>query len=484
METVSRPTVELAGAGRAFGRLEALRAIGFSVRAGERVVVIGPSGAGKSTLLRLVNTSLAPTAGSVRVLGEEPARLSPRRLRALRSRIGTVYQQLLLVPQASVLENVLMGRLGTRPALALALAPLRSRERDRVRAVLDRVGIAPMLDERVDRLSGGEQQRVAVARVLHQEPDLIVADEPFASVDPRRSAEIIGLLVRAAEGRTLILSTHQLEPALPHFPRVVGLRAGRVLFDKAREDVSPEDLALLYQPEGATPSPEAARSFEPVARAAVPRATLLVGASTTPGEYLLPRILPDFVRAHPAVRLRLTVKDTAEVLADVLGGRLELGFVGSRREHPELHFEDFAEDEIVLVGAPGLEFVPPGPIAASLVARLPRVDREAGSATRAVVEAQLEAMGLGLDPGAAELEAGSVEALKAAVAAGVGVGFASRLSVAADVAAGRLRIVPVEGLHVARRFFVVWRRGTELPLAAQSFLAMARRAQAGGAAVA
>ena len=476
--------MELAGAGRAFGRYEALRGVGFSVRAGERVVVIGPSGAGKSTLLRLVNTSLAPTAGSVRVMGEDPARLSPRRLRALRARIGTVYQQLLLVPQASVLENVLMGRLGTRSALAVALAPLRSSERDRVRAVLDQVGIAAKLDERVDRLSGGEQQRVAVARVLHQEPDLIVADEPFASVDPRRSAEIIGLLVRAAEGRAFLLSTHQLEPALPHFPRVVGLRAGRLVFDRAREDVSPEDLALLYQPEGATPSPEEARVFEPAARGAVPRSTLLVGASTTPGEYLLPRLLPDFLRAHPAVRLRLTVKDTAEVLADILAGRLEMGFVGSRHDHPELHFEDFGEDEIVLVGAPGLEFVPPGPIAASLVTRLPRVDREAGSATREVVEAQMEAMGLALHPDAVELEAGSVEALKAAVSAGVGVGFASRLSVAADVAAGRLRIVPVEGLHVARRFFVVWRRGCELPLAAQSFLALARRIQAGGAAVA
>jgi phosphonate transport system ATP-binding protein len=484
METGSNPTVELAGAGRAFGRLEALREVGFTIRSGERVVVIGPSGAGKSTLLRLVNTSLSPTSGSIRVLGEEPGGLSPRRLRSLRSRIGTVYQQLLLVPQASVLENVLMGRLGTRPALAVALATLRSRERDGVRAVLERVGIAPKLDERVDRLSGGEQQRVAVARVLYQEPDLIVADEPFASVDPRRSAEIIGLLVRAAEGRTLLLSTHQLEPALPHFPRVVGLRAGRILFDKAREDVSPEDLALLYQPDGATPSPEAARPFELVPRGPVPRSTLLVGASTTPGEYLLPRMLPDFVRAHSAVHLRLTVKDTAEVLADILAGRLELGFVGSRHEHPELHFEDFGEDEIVLVGAPGLEFLPPGPVAPSLMARLPRVDREAGSATRAVVEAQLEAMGLGLDPEAAELEAGSVEALKAAVSAGVGVGFASRLSVEADVAAGRLRIVPVEGLHVARRFFAVWRRGVELPLAARSFLAMARRAQTGGAAVA
>ena len=483
METDSNPTVELAGAGRTFGRFEALRGVGFSVRAGERVVVIGPSGAGKSTLLRLVNTSLAPTEGSVRVLGDEPGRLSPRRLRALRARIGTVYQQLLLVPQASVLENVLMGRLGTRSALAVALAPLRARERERVRVVLDRVGIAEKLEERLDRLSGGEQQRVAVARVLYQEPEVIVADEPFASVDPRRSAEIIGLLVRVAEGRTLLLSTHQLEPALPHFPRVVGLRAGRVVFDKPRESVSPEDLALLYQPEGATPSPEPRRSFEPVSREAVPRAKLLVGASTTPGEYLLPRILPDFVRAHPAVHLRLTVKDTAEVLADILAGRLELGFVGSRSDHPDLRFEDFGEDEIVLVGAPGLAFVA-HPIAASVMARLPRVDREAGSATREVVEAQLEAMGLALDPAAARLEAGSVEALKAAVSAGVGVGFASRLSVAADVAAGRLRIVPVEGLHVARRFFAVWRRASTLSLAARSFLALARQAQAGGAAVA
>jgi phosphonate transport system ATP-binding protein len=237
----------LCDAARSFGRLAALRGVDASVCEGARVAVIGPSGAGKSTLLRLAAGSLFASSGSVRVLGQDPSSLSPRRLRTLRSRVGVVYQQLLLVPQASVLENVLLGRVGTRGVLSLALAALRRRERDRVAELLARVGIDSRLDERVDRLSGGEQQRVAVARVLWQEPELLLADEPFSSVDPERSAAVLALLLEAARGRTLLLSTHQLDPVLPHFDRFLGLREGRLVFDLPREGVTPERLAALYR---------------------------------------------------------------------------------------------------------------------------------------------------------------------------------------------------------------------------------------------
>jgi phosphonate transport system ATP-binding protein len=473
------PAFELDGVGVRFGPVAALDGVSLAVRPGERVAIVGPSGAGKSTLLAVLNTSIAPSAGRVRVLGEEPRRLAPARLRALRARVGTVYQLLHLVPQASVLENVLMGALGRRGALGLALAPLRGAERSAVAAVLAEVGLDGRLHQRVDRLSGGEQQRVAVARVLYQGPEAIVADEPFASVDPRRAAAIVELLVRAARGRALVLSTHQLDPVLPHFPRVVGLRGGRVLFDRRREELTADDLGRLYQPEAATASPEPA---EPAPRlpSLLSRAPVLVGASTTPGEYLLPRLAAAFVRRHPEVHLRLTVKDTDEVLVDLAAGRVELGFVGSRRDDPSLHFEDFAEDEIVLVAAAGQRLVPPGPIPVEMLARLPRVEREPGSATRSVVEAQLEAMGAALDPEAVELEVSSVEALKAAVAAGLGVGFASRLSVEDELRSGALRLVPVEGLRVPRRFFAAWRRAEGLSEAARAFLAEARSGLDGG----
>jgi phosphonate transport system ATP-binding protein len=405
------------------------------------------------------------------------ASLSPARLRALRARVGTVYQQLHLVPQASVLENVLMGRLGRRSWLAVAAAPLRRAEREEVARVLDQVGIADKLHQRLDRLSGGEQQRAAVARVLYQDPDLIVADEPFSAVDPERSASVVRLLVEAARDRTLILSTHQLEPVFPHFPRIVGLRAGRILFDKVREEVSADDLARLYQPEGATASPEPRRLLAPADPGA--RAEVRVGASSTPGHYLLPRALSPFGREQPGIRVRLEVKDTTDVLEDLIAGRVELAFVGARSPHPALHFEDVAEDEIVLVASPSLPGLPRGPIPPSAAARLPRVDREPGSATRSIVEAQFAALGAPLDPSAAVFEAGSIEALKSAVAGGLGVGFTSRLSVAEELRSGMLALVPVSSVRVPRRLFMAWRRDDPLSAAARAFAAAARRAGAG-----
>jgi len=470
------PAVELVGACRAFGAFQALAEVSLAIRPGERVAVLGPSGAGKTTLLRLVNTSLFASAGEVRVLGGDVRRLAPRALRAARARIGTIYQQLQLVPQASVLENVLMGRLGRRSALSVAAGALRRRDREEVAALLEQVGIGAKLDERVDRLSGGEQQRVAVARVLYQAPDVVVADEPFSSVDPERSYAVVALLAEAARGRALLLCTHQLEPVLPHFPRLVGLRGGRLLFDKARDDVTPEDLAALYQPEGATRSPEPRRVVAGGGAAGAPAPSeLRVGASTTPGEHMLPRAVAAFATARPGVQVRLTVRATADVLRDVAAGKVELAFVGARTGHPALHFEDFAEDEIVLVASPAFGGVPE-PLPASIAARLPRVEREPGSATRAIVEAQLAEMGVSLDPGSAVFEAGSVAALIAAVSQGMGVGFASRRSVAGALAAGRVRLVPIEAVTIPRRFFVAWRRADALSEPARGFLELARRA--------
>ena len=253
MDFPSSPTVlSFQGAQRSLGGVRAIDAVDFRVIRGERVAIVGPSGAGKTTLLRLAGASLFATAGEVRVLGDDPSRLPARKLRALRSRVGTIHQQLHLVPQASVLENVLLGRVGKQGVVRLALAPLLRGDRGRVAALLERVGLASRIDERVDRLSGGEQQRVAVARVLWQEPDLVLADEPFSSVDPERSTEVARLLVEAAAGRTLVVSTHQIAPIRDLVDRFVGLRAGRVLFDLTRDRLTEERLAALYRIEGPT----------------------------------------------------------------------------------------------------------------------------------------------------------------------------------------------------------------------------------------
>jgi phosphonate transport system ATP-binding protein len=139
---------------------------------------------------------------------------------------------------------------GSQGLLRLALAPMRRGERARVGELLDRVGLGARLDERVDRLSGGEQQRVAVARVLWQRPELVLADEPFSAVDPARSAEVVRLLLAAADGRTLVVSTHQVGPIRNLVDRFVGLRAGRVVFDLSREGVTEDRLAALYRIEG------------------------------------------------------------------------------------------------------------------------------------------------------------------------------------------------------------------------------------------
>jgi phosphonate transport system ATP-binding protein len=469
----SAPALAMVAVGKSYGGFEALRPLTVTIAAGERVAVVGPSGAGKSTLLRLLNTSLAPSCGHVAVLGREVPALSARDLRALRARVGTIYQQLHLVPQASVMQNVVSGRLG-RISLGRALLALLSRaEAERVRAVLAQVGIPEKIYERVDRLSGGEQQRVAIARALYQEPEIVIADEPLASLDPARSAEIMELLARTFAGRTMVVSTHRLEPLLPHVSRVVGLRAGALVFDLPSAALSLDDLARLYESSRGTRA-TSPRSDGAPAPALPVEGLVAIGASNTPGEFVLPRAVREFVRAHPGVKVSLAVKDSAEVTADLRAGRVELAFVGARADDPELHFEDFAQDEIVLVAAPSLE-VPPEPLAAEVAARLPRVEREVGSATRAVVEDHIENHGAPLDPSAVAHAVGTLVGLRAAVLSGVGVAFASRIAVLDELEAGHLRIVRVDGVRIPRHLFAAWRRGATLSPGARRFLEIARQ---------
>lgn len=235
----------------AFGPLRALEKVDLTVDPGEAVALVGPSGAGKTTLLRLLNGSLRPTSGRVVVAGEVLSALPAGELRRLRAAIALVHQDLRLVPELRVVKNVLAGRLGrwslARSMRVMLLPPWELVAE--VHEILERVGIPDKLYQRTDRLSGGQCQRVAVARALFQEPRALLADEPVSSVDPARARDTVALLVEVCRERrlTLCVSLHNLELAREHFPRLVGLRGGRVAFDLPAAQVGEEDLATLYE---------------------------------------------------------------------------------------------------------------------------------------------------------------------------------------------------------------------------------------------
>jgi phosphonate transport system ATP-binding protein len=240
----------LTGVAVRFGDVKALTAVDLTVAPGEMVALVGSSGAGKTTLLRLLNGSARAAAGAVQAGGRDLARISPRELRRLRAAIGVVHQDLRLVPNLRVSQNVLAGGFGRQGFAGAMRAMLWPRRTDLVRAheILDRVGIAEKLFHRVDRLSGGQQQRVAIARALYQEPTVLLADEPVASVDPARARDVVALLVDVCRerGLTLVTSLHNLDLARELFPRLVGLREGRIVLDGDPAALPSAAFAGLY----------------------------------------------------------------------------------------------------------------------------------------------------------------------------------------------------------------------------------------------
>jgi phosphonate transport system ATP-binding protein len=231
----------------------ALYGVDLAVQPGEFVVVIGPSGAGKTTFLRAINRLVEPTAGTVHVAGRAVTGAGPAALRRVRRQIGMIFQQFNLVRRASVLENVLAGRLGYVPEWPSLVGRFPASDRALARECLAQVGLAEFADRRADTLSGGEQQRVAIARALAQEPQVILGDEPTASLDPTLAGSIMSILRRINQerGLTLVVSQHQLETALHYGTRIVGFRAGRVVFDGPPDAVSPPVVASIYGEEAA-----------------------------------------------------------------------------------------------------------------------------------------------------------------------------------------------------------------------------------------
>jgi len=246
------------------GTVRALDGLTFDVLPFESVALLGPSGAGKTTLFRLLNATLRPTSGKLSFDQNDVSAMSSRELRQMRRRIGTIYQQHQLVPSLSTLDNTLCGRLGSWSLLETVRNATRPIKRDieQAMAALEAVGLADKQRARADELSGGQQQRLTIARVLMQDPDVILADEPFASLDPALTETIASLLLELVQNgkRTLVATMHDVDLALRYFPRVIAMRRARILFDKAPSDVSREDLVTLY---GDDPEPEAGRPVDP-----------------------------------------------------------------------------------------------------------------------------------------------------------------------------------------------------------------------------
>ena len=230
----------------------ALKGVSFALRAGERVAVIGPSGAGKTSLLRIAAAALRPTEGRVESLAVNPWQLRPGELKRLRARIGVIHQSPPIPPRLRVVTAVLAGRLGTWSTARALRSLAYPSDIAGARAVLAPLDLADRLFDRCDRLSGGELQRVGIARALYQQPQLLLADEPVSALDPSLSDAAIGQLVAQthAHGTTLLASLHAVDLALKWFPRIVGLRAGELVFDRPANEVGTAMLRELYATEG------------------------------------------------------------------------------------------------------------------------------------------------------------------------------------------------------------------------------------------
>ena len=226
--------------------------ISLTVEGKGLTAVIGPSGTGKSTLIRCINRLVQPTGGEILFMGQDVAHLRGRALRAVRRRIGMVFQEYNLVERLSVIENLLCGRLGYVNPLSAWLRRFPPADVAQAFDLLDAVGLGAFAKQRADALSGGQRQRVGIARALMQNPGLLLADEPTSSLDPRTSVEIMELIVELA-GRAsipVIVNIHQVELARRFATRIVGMSGGKIVFDGGPSELSDDILKRIYGGEG------------------------------------------------------------------------------------------------------------------------------------------------------------------------------------------------------------------------------------------
>lgn len=234
------------------GDVKAVDNISFSVQKGEMVAILGPSGAGKSTLLRCMNRLINATDGEVLVNGQDITQRRGKALRRLRSDVGMIFQQFNLVPRLTVFENVLAGRLShiVNPFWFTASVFRMFNETTKQLAydALKKVGIEHLAAKRADSLSGGQQQRVAIARTLAQEPEVVLADEPVASLDPASSQRVLGILRKISDTRNLpvIVNLHQVDLAQQYATRIIGIQEGSLVYNGPVKDFSMEIAKTIY----------------------------------------------------------------------------------------------------------------------------------------------------------------------------------------------------------------------------------------------
>jgi phosphonate transport system ATP-binding protein len=230
------------------GGVTAVNDISLTVPDGEFLVIIGLSGSGKSTLLRCINRLVEPTSGRIWLDDVELTALSPAQLREARKRIGMIFQQFNLVKRSSVMTNVLAGRLGSVSPLQSLFGRFPPHEYQRAYANLERVGIPEKANQRADTLSGGQQQRVAIARALMQDPKLMLADEPVASLDPATSHSVMKYLeeINRQDGITVICNLHFLSLARRYATRVIALKAGQIVFDGLPTEIDEDRFRAIY----------------------------------------------------------------------------------------------------------------------------------------------------------------------------------------------------------------------------------------------
>ncbi|MGR3484978.1 MAG: phosphonate ABC transporter ATP-binding protein [Paracoccaceae bacterium] len=240
--------LEIDAVTKRFGAATAVDRVTLSVPRPMMIGVIGRSGAGKSTLLRMLNLLERPSDGAVRFEGRDVTALSGGAARAWQADCAMIFQQFNLVPRMDVVSNVLHGILNRRSTWRAALSLWARQDVDRAIDILERLGIAEHAPKRAEALSGGQQQRVAIARALMQDPKLILADEPIASLDPMNAQVVMGTLRRIHEedGRTVVCNLHTLDTARRYCDRVVGMRAGRVVFDGVPAQLTPGVARDIY----------------------------------------------------------------------------------------------------------------------------------------------------------------------------------------------------------------------------------------------
>jgi len=246
---VSEPLIAVSGLAMRYptGRM-ALTDTSLSLAAGELVVILGANGCGKSTMLRCIAGMLTPTAGSIQVAGRRISGLTGRDLADARMALGMVFQNAHLVRRRSVIANVITGTLGRHRTLAVTLGRLPESERPFAMTCLNQVGLGDFAEQRAGTLSGGQAQRVSVARALAQRPLALLADEPVASLDPDAAEELMGLLRRLAheDGLGVLCVLHQPELARRFADRILGMKDGRIRFDTKPADVQETEVAGLY----------------------------------------------------------------------------------------------------------------------------------------------------------------------------------------------------------------------------------------------